>query len=140
MPPRPAIDRFFCRLPRSISGLTNLGRWVDHVSGILRLSASAEYAFRLCVEEAVSNVVFHGGDMTHVQQTIAVSLKAKPDILLIRIADPCAPFDPVSGPLPELRADLPGGHGLRLMRRFACSIRYRRLSDQNQLILTVARS
>ena len=140
MPPRPAIERFFCRLPRSMGGLTNLGRWVDHVSKVLRLSASAEYAFRLCVEEAVSNVVIHGGDATDGQQTIAVRLKARPDTLFISIDDPCAPFDPVSGPLPEPQADLPGGYGLRLMRRFACSIRYRRLNDRNQLMLIVARA
>lgn len=139
MPLTPGSDRFHCRLPRTMAGLTCLGRWIDHVAQALSLGAHAEYALRLCLEEAVANVVMHGGP-GEAAERVTIQLHADPRLLHVTLEDACAPFDPASWHVPDPPSDQPGGRGLRLMRQFAMSVSYRRADETNQLALTIGRS
>ena len=51
---------FTLRIERSMAGLEQLGGWVDKVAAALGLDKAADYALRLCLEEAAANVVMHG--------------------------------------------------------------------------------
>jgi anti-sigma regulatory factor (Ser/Thr protein kinase) len=122
-----------------MAGLNRLGSWIDHVSAALRLAAGAEYALRLCLEEAVANVVMHGGPCSAAER-VTISLHADSSVLHITVEDACAPFDPTSWHEAQVGLDQPGGRGLRLMRQYASSVSYRRTDDANQLALTIGRS
>lgn len=136
--PEPA-RRFHCELPRSEAGLGCLGGWVDRVSAALSLGAATDYALRLCLEEAVANVIMHGGPAAPGATTVTVTVSAAAATLLVTIEDACAAFDPASGHAPEPAGDRPGGHGLRLMRQYARDVSYRRIDGTNRLTLTIAR-
>ena len=124
-------------------GLAQVGVWVDEVTAALGLPPNAEYALRLCTEEAVANVVMHGeaaheGNVAHV----ALHLQADPELLRVTIEDDCAEFDPLNVPVPAQLARLEdarvGGLGIHLMRQYARTMEYQRLEGINRLTLTIA--
>ncbi|MDR3536790.1 MAG: ATP-binding protein [Acetobacteraceae bacterium] len=131
--------RFDCCLERSEVGLSRLGTWVDQVSTALVLAPVADYALRLCLEEAVANIVMHGGPADGAAW-VAVGLSADSTTLQVTIEDTCPAFDPASGRTPQPAQDRPGGHGIRLMRQYASDVSYRRMDGTNQLILVIART
>ncbi|HET8997101.1 MAG TPA: hypothetical protein VFN42_10590, partial [Acetobacteraceae bacterium] len=62
-----------------MQGLAQLGTWVDQVTAALRLADAQEYALRLCLEEAVANVVMHGTPATGAgADAIAVHVHSAP--------------------------------------------------------------
>lgn len=137
-------NSFELRIPRDMSGLARLGGWVDDVVAELTLHATAEYALRLCVEEAVANVVMHGmPDGEPGAGTVALRLQADARVLRIAIEDRCTAFDPLHVAPPQRPGNLSdareGGLGIHLMRQYACSIEYARLDGANRLTLTVPR-
>lgn len=138
-----AHDRFVLRLSRSMEGLTRLGSWVDEVAAALSLPAPQEYALRLCLEEAVANVVMHGQpEMGAACYAVSVEIRHAGGLLHVAVEDDCAAFDPLRQPEPELNADLDsrtiGGLGIHLMRQYARHIGYRRENGINRLELTIA--
>ncbi len=139
-----ASGTFDLRIPRNMSGLARLGDWVDKVVATLALEANAEYALRLCVEEAVANVVMHGVPAGSADAgTVALRLRADAEALCIAIEDHCAAFDPLHVAPPEHPSTLAeaheGGLGIHLMRQYARSIDYARREGTNQLTVTIAR-
>jgi anti-sigma regulatory factor (Ser/Thr protein kinase) len=140
---RPA--RFVLYVERSRRGLLCLGAWVDGVSAALALSGPAEYALRLCVEEAVTNVVIHGVPRPETEACpIAVHLHETPDLLRVTIEDCCLAFDPLGAPArgrpATAREARVGGLGILLMRQHARQLVYVRDGATNRLILLLARS
>jgi anti-sigma regulatory factor (Ser/Thr protein kinase) len=137
-----AIGRFELRIPRDLSGLARLGDWVDEVVTQLALDASAAYALRLCVEEAVANVVMHGVP-TGGPDAVTLRVHADTQALCIAIEDQCVAFDPLLVAPPEHPSTLAevraGGLGIHLMRQYADSIAYARLDDTNRLTLNIVR-
>jgi anti-sigma regulatory factor (Ser/Thr protein kinase) len=136
--------RFDLCIPRDVSGLARLGDWVDKVVAALALDTKAEYALRLCVEEAVANVVMHGVPASGTDAgTVTLRLHAHAEALRIAIEDHCAAFDPLQVTPPEKPSNLvearEGGLGIHLMRQFASSIDYARLQSTNRLTVTIAR-
>ena len=100
-----------------------------------RLGVSEDDLFnaRLCLDEAVINVVVHGYEEagepagTH---AINVSLVHEPGILTIRIDDDGVAYNPLDAPAP--RFDLPleergdGGLGVHIIKTLAHHVGYRR--------------
>jgi anti-sigma regulatory factor (Ser/Thr protein kinase) len=115
--------------------------WVDRF--LQRVGASQETAFglHLCLEEAVSNIIRHGGPL---EDGIRVTLCTGEGGVLARIEDDGPPFDPSEAlprrPPASLDDALPGGFGLPLMRGFASQIRYERVGSRNRLLLLLATS
>jgi anti-sigma regulatory factor (Ser/Thr protein kinase) len=135
---------FALRLERSMQGLAGLAPWVDQVAAVLRLAPRQEYALRLCLEEAVANVVMHGTPAPGGRaDTVAVQMRGEGDVLHVTIEDGCAAFDPLHQPAPEGSRSLEdrpvGGWGIHLMRQFARSIAYQRTDGLNRLLLTIGR-
>jgi serine/threonine-protein kinase RsbW len=133
------------RIPRSMDGLARLGGWVDDVVSQLHLNPTAEYALRLCVEEAVANVVMHGTALPERDSgEVALRVAADADEVRVTIEDACAPFDPLHVAPPQRPANLAdareGGLGVHLMRQYARMIGYEYVNGRNKLTLTIARA
>jgi serine/threonine-protein kinase RsbW len=135
---------FTLRIERSMAGLEKLGGWVDTVAAALGLDKSADYALRLCLEEAAANVVMHGtGCAGGGGDFIALRVAPAADALRVTIEDHCGAFDPLQVPAPKPPASLGearvGGLGIHLMREYSRAIDYARVDGMNRLTLTIGR-
>ncbi len=122
-------------LDSQLSELTRVTGWVDGLAARYPLSSKVVFAMRLCLEEALSNVVRHGGKVSR----ITVRFHVRPENLFELIVEDDAPhFNPLDlppqppiGPNPASS----GGQGLRLMRSFADSLAYAATATGNELRL-----
>lgn len=145
-----ADSTFTLRIERSMAGLAQLGGWVDTVTDSLGLDEAADYALRLCVEEAAANVVMHGaadaepGAEDGDAGFVALRVEPAQNALRLTVEDRCGAFDPLHVPAPELPTNLAearvGGLGIHLMRQYARAISYERAGGTNRLTLTIGRS
>jgi serine/threonine-protein kinase RsbW len=118
--------------------LRRLGLWLQEALGE-DLPRDALLSVDLGLQEAVANVMSYafpdGGP-----HTIAVTLRRLDDLVEIEVEDDGIPFDPLAAAPPSLPKRLedvvPGGNGIRLMRRFLDGLSYRRLAGRNRLVLT----
>lgn len=126
-------------LPHSRPGMVRLYEWLDEQEAALPIPDGVAYAVRLCLEEAVANLVLHApavGDIT-------VDLAWQDDVLVAAVEDHGPPFDPRTVPTPARPASLddalPGGLGITLMRSFASDIDYETAPGRNRLTFKFAR-
>jgi serine/threonine-protein kinase RsbW len=126
------------------SQLTELSRvqpWIEAVADKHGFSEDARFAMHLCLEEALANVVLHGY-RNEAGHPIVLQASVSGGTLQFAIDDKAPPFAP-SEPAPpndsarpaSLDSIEPGGNGIRLLRRFAGSLRYERLPDGNRLTI-----
>jgi anti-sigma regulatory factor (Ser/Thr protein kinase) len=130
-------------LSYSRSEMARLAAWLDEQERLLPIPDEVAYAVRLCLEEAVSNLLTH----THASskgQPITVDLGRQGDVVVAAIEDRGPPFDPRAAPLPAhpstMEDMMPGGLGILLMRSFASGIDYHTISGRNRLTLRFHRS
>lgn len=90
---------------------------------------------RLIVEELASNAIKYGG-ADH-ESELSVKLAVVDDLLSLDFRDEGDPFDPLSGPDPDLNADIEdrdiGGLGLFLIKQLAEELHYERIDGYNVL-------
>lgn len=120
-------------------GMSLLMSWMDVRFAKLGLGHSAEFAIRLCLEEAVQNALSHGIARRGQPITVKVWLDRAASGVTIVMEDDGTPFDPLAAALPERPRTLCdariGGLGLVLIRRFAQRTFYERRSELNCLTL-----
>jgi len=127
------------------SQLTELNRvqpWIEALADLYGFSEDARFAMQLCVEEALANVVLHGY-RSEAGHPIVLRASVSDGILFFVIDDkaspPFAPTEPVPANGAAKPATLetiePGGNGIRLLHRFAGSLRYEKLPDGNRLTI-----
>jgi len=139
----PAADQTFeLHLRNDLSELRRVDEWVRHVAEQLHLREEVVHSVHLCLIEAVTNVIVHGGGDPS-SHGISISIQGLKDVVTTRVSDSGRPFDPL-GYVPHPKTKSPqeakiGGHGIRLMRQFATSLSYKRQANQNSLILTFER-
>jgi serine/threonine-protein kinase RsbW len=118
------------------SELARFSRWLDEQEHLLPIPDDFSYAVRLCLEEALTNLVKHTS-ATSEEPDITVDLVRLGDEFVAAIEDHGPPFDPRAAPVPELPDSLdtavPGGLGILLMRSFASEIDYHTASGRNLL-------
>jgi anti-sigma regulatory factor (Ser/Thr protein kinase) len=118
--------------------LGRLSNWLDEQEGTLAIPDSIAYAVRLCLEEAVANLINHT-PATGDGPDITVDLGWKGGVMVVAIEDHGPPFDPRTAPAPVRPATLddaiPGGLGIHLIRSFASEIDYTSVSGRNRLTL-----
>jgi len=109
--------------------------WVEQVVKPVGLASDKMFAIRLCLEEALANVVKHG--LPQGVHQILVDVFRDAEELVVTIADGGGEFDPTSAATPERAEKLEqaegGGFGLVLLRSYASRLEYRRYCGHNIL-------
>lgn len=122
-------------LERERSEMHRFSEWLDARLEALGVGGNAAYAVRLCLEEAVLNVIVHGAGTSR----IAVALDRVEDGVVAQLEDGGPAFDPVAFVPPPTPRSVDeaacGGFGIRLMRRYATSLAYQREDGANRLVL-----
>jgi serine/threonine-protein kinase RsbW len=119
--------------------------WFDGLAAQQQWSPRLAQHLRLCLDEALTNVVQHGFALRHKHPEGAMMridvLKSGSEVVL-DIVDNGAEFDPTRRETPPLASSLDdaqiGGQGLRLMRHYLRDIQYRREQGRNHLRLVAA--
>ena len=127
-----------CRLVlrNHLAELRRLSVWVERWTqeGV---SPDVSFALRLCLEEAVANVIMYGA--TDGELSIAIELERLGGTLVARIEDNGQAFDPTQmapRPLPStLKEAKIGDLGIHLVRSFASRMDYERSHGRNRLTL-----
>lgn len=126
-------------IPADRDGMSLLLSWIEERLGAMRLNRSLAFAVRLCLEEAVQNVVSHSTPMLGRPIEIKVWLSRAGSGAMAVIEDNGSAFDPLDASLqarPGTLDEVPiGGLGLALIRRFSGHALYQRLADLNRLTL-----
>jgi serine/threonine-protein kinase RsbW len=122
------------------SAIIALADWAEAWASSHHLGRETAHALRLCVEEAVTNIVFYAYDGVEAARTVSAAAARTADGVTLTITDQGRPFDVAAAPDPGLETDLltatAGGRGIRLMRAFAETLAYERLGARNRLTLT----
>ena len=120
-----------------ISDLARLFPWIERLASRHAIPASTQFAMNLCLEEVLSNIIRHGysGKPDH---CVAVRFTSpRKGYFVFVVEDEAPPFNPVTSPeLPavsSLKETRVGGHGIRLLRRFADALEYQTTPAGNQL-------
>jgi serine/threonine-protein kinase RsbW len=104
------------------------------------VDARAVHHVALVIEEILTNVATHGGSP---DAQASVALEVQPDRVSGEIGDCGNPFDPRSGPEPDITAPLEerrvGGLGLHLVRKLTSALDYRRDGKQNRTAFSILR-
>jgi anti-sigma regulatory factor (Ser/Thr protein kinase) len=114
--------------------------WVEAVAERQGLGEDTRFAIRLCMEEALANVILHGY-RSEPGHPIVIQSSVSEDRLFFSIEDNAPPFTPdepgsATDPTPpNLETVRPGGNGIRLLRHFAGSLSYERLPHGNRLTI-----
>jgi anti-sigma regulatory factor (Ser/Thr protein kinase) len=121
-------------------GVGALAGWLEALWRRRPVPEDVGFAVRLCLEEAMTNVVFHAYADGAPAGPLAVTFEDMQDQIRFTVIDAGRPFDPVAaeaGPMAGTIEDVPvGGQGLNLIRSFAAGIGYERRDGQNRLRLT----
>lgn len=130
------------KLRSQVSDLALLWPWVDALAAGYAIPAATLYAIHLSLEEAVSNIIRHGyqGLPGHFV-TVDFTEEGRRE-LTFTVEDQAPAFDPLAYsavsemPPPDSIDRLqPGGHGIRLLHKFARSLAYQRLDGGNRLAI-----
>jgi len=153
--PSPSSPETLLTLKSQIEDLTLVRPWVEALAARYSIPAETQFAIELCLEEALSNIIRHGYQ-GHANQSISIAwtVTCVPSggenehaaELVFTIEDHAPPFDPLAtfatAPVPTRAVNspelLPGGQGLRLMRKFAGRLAWQQLPDGNRLTLAFA--
>jgi serine/threonine-protein kinase RsbW len=95
-------------------------------------------AVQLSLEEAVANIIMHGGARDD-RLAIAIELERDGATLVARVEDTGCEFDPTQFPPLSMAKSLEdakvGDYGIHLMRCFATDMHYERQEGRNRLTL-----
>ncbi len=133
---------FSLQVDRSMRGVARVGAWVDELAILLNLSHRAEYALRLCLEEAVTNIVTHARPLPGVEgEKIGLRLIAEPGQLCLTLQDQSEEYNPLqtgdAGATRDVSGE--GGLGIGLLRQHARDVAWSRVGPANRLMLTIPR-
>jgi len=133
---------FSLQVDRSMRGVARVGAWVDELAILLNLAHRTEYALRLCLEEAVTNLVTHARPVPGVDgEKVGLRLIAEPSRLCLTLQDQCEEYNPLhSGNLgATMDVSGEGGLGIGLLRQHARDVTWSRVGPANRLMLTIPR-
>jgi serine/threonine-protein kinase RsbW len=115
-----------------------LGEWFDREERALAIPAKLAHAVRLCLEEAVDNLINYTST-TAEGPRIDIKLGWQGDALVAVVGDYGPPFDPRTvpafSPAKDLETMQPGGWGVHLIRSYASEVDYATGPDGNRLTL-----
>jgi anti-sigma regulatory factor (Ser/Thr protein kinase) len=130
------------RLQSALEEVRQLNGTVARFLQEQRASAATIHDVQLVLEEVTTNVVRHSTP-THQILTLDVELEMEAGAVRLRVEDDGSAFDPTAAAekaeetTPPGRR--PGGYGLRIVRRTAVRLDYRRFKELNVLEMWVPR-
>lgn len=127
-------------LSSSLPELARVSPWLSELATDYDISGETRFAIELCLEEVLSNVVRHGyrGELGHAM-TIDCSIDDGRVVFVVEDhAPPFEPTEPGEAEIQHLNTITPGGQGIRLLYRFAGSVKYERLPGGNRMTLGFA--
>jgi serine/threonine-protein kinase RsbW len=131
-------DQAVLRLTSAVADLAQLYPWLEQAASDTPIAADVLARMHLVLEEVVANVASHGFSPDQTGQ-IVIRLTVGSDAAVLEVEDNGMPFNPTTAPLPpapkSLSDAVPGGAGLRLIRRFCQSIAYQQLHPINHLTM-----
>lgn len=113
--------------------------WIEALGEAYAFPSASRFAINLCLEEALSNVVRHGYCGSP-DQSITVRFESHGERQVSFVVEDSAPhFHPplpleVEAP-PALEDMVPGGNGIRLMRKFSDALEWEPLQRGNRLVI-----
>lgn len=123
--------------------IAEIARLNDLLADVLGKAATQERvaaALRLCVNEAVANVMAHGAT-PGVALRLDVHVYATVETAVATVSDNCHPFDPLSYPVATRMTSLTdaqvGGFGIHLIRETAHEVRWQAIGDQGNMLTLV---
>ncbi|HKT72526.1 MAG TPA: ATP-binding protein [Steroidobacteraceae bacterium] len=130
-------------LRAEVSELERLNRWVERLCEYHELPERVALQLDICLTEVVTNIISYAyPETTRSMSAVAVRFALRRPEVAVEIEDHGVPFDPLAyipaQPASTLEDSQVGGHGLRLVRKFAGEMRYRRDGSLNRLRLTFA--
>jgi serine/threonine-protein kinase RsbW len=136
----PDLEANRLELRGELSELRRLAEWIK-TRALQVIAADTLFAVQLCLEEAVANIIMHGGEKDD-RLKIAIELERNGRTLIARIEDSGREFDPTQfRPRPlakSLEEAKVGDYGIHLMRCFASGMHYERPEGRNRLTLRFA--
>ena len=133
---------FSLQVDRSMRGVARVGAWVDELAILLNLAQRTEYALRLCLEEAVTNVVTHARPVPGANaDMIGLRLVAEQRWLHLTVQDQCAEYNPLTSDEQDAGREPSGegGLGIGLLRHHARDVSWSRVGSTNRLAMTIPR-
>jgi serine/threonine-protein kinase RsbW len=130
-------------LKAQVQELVRLSRWIAELSETHHLSPQLTSHVDLCLTEIVTNCIIHGyARIPAPKDAVIVSCTRQSAQIVCCIEDHGVAFDPLAQVLAPLPTSLEhaqiGGSGLRLVRRFAEQLDYRREGGSNHLTVIFA--
>ncbi len=123
-------------LTSDFAEVNRLNQWLDEAFTEAGVSASVADDLKLCLNEAVGNVMLYGfADVAEPEIAVEISLDETSATAIV--SDNGKPFDPMQRParekLSDLEHDAIGGFGVQLIRQTADSVDYARTDGHNRL-------
>ena len=115
--------------------------WLESACGQQGVPRPQVDRLALCLEEALANVIAHGGELAH-SEPVRVQLEIEPCEdggygAKVTVSDAGSAFDPLTAPMAavprNLDEALPRGMGLGIIRQCTWSLAYRRQGGFNHL-------
>jgi len=134
-----ASDLHRLEVPAHLDSLGPVRDFVGSTVAGFGLGDDAAGDLLLAVDEAVSNVVMHGG--TDGRGVVEIAVDADADAVTVRIRDDARQYDPTGTAAPRLDVspldrEQAGGFGVELIRRLVDRVGYRVADDgRNELTL-----
>jgi anti-sigma regulatory factor (Ser/Thr protein kinase) len=124
-----------------LSDLARVPDWLAGLAARYAIPESLIFSIDLCLEEAAVNIILHGYGGDSDRPITLRFLSPADERFVFEVDDEARAFNPLDVPQKELATQLenvtiPGGHGIRLMRRFATKLDYEPLPVGNRLRLT----
>lgn len=123
-------------LSPEIAEATRLNAWLDEVFADAAVPASVADDMRLCLNEAVANVILYAFQPED-DPRIEVSLSSDARSAAAVVIDNGREFNPLEREgrekLSDLEHDVIGGFGVQLIRQTASALDYQRVGGENRL-------
>jgi anti-sigma regulatory factor (Ser/Thr protein kinase) len=116
--------------------ISELDGWIERTGASWGMAEDVVFRARVCVAEAAANLLEHGRIRPEGDE-ITVTLKRIGTGLELEIRDTGRAFDPTAPVAGTASPGGLGGRGLRLIRAFSATMRYRRDGGHNILCLRV---
>jgi len=133
----------------SLEDIALICDWLEKLLTELSISSTKVFHSQLCVQEILSNIYEYGcpyyednqgqGSTTSHVCKITLTVKLSSDRLIIIIVDDSRPYNLLETKIKlidkKLETAVPGGHGIRLIKKYADNINYCYKNNENQITL-----